>query len=56
MSSKEKEQKRIERLKRKERKLNEKIKAKKETARQDRKKQRIKLNLTDMQTSQLDEL
>ena len=56
VSSKEKEQKRIERLKRKERKLNEKLKVKKETARQDRKKQRLKLNLTDVHPDQLDEL
>jgi len=40
--------KRIERLKRKERKLNEKLKAKKEDARQNRRKQRLKLNLTDV--------
>ena len=56
VSSKEKEQKRLERLKRKERKMNEKLKQKKETARQDRRKQRLKLNLTDVHPDQLDEL
>ena len=48
VSSKEKEQKRIDRVKRKERKLNEKLKQKKEDARQNRRKQRLKLNLTDV--------
>ena len=56
VSSREKEAKRLERLKRKERKVNEKIKAKKETARQDRKKERLKLQLTDIRPEQLDEL
>lgn len=56
MSSKEREQKRLERLKRKERKVNEKIKQKKETARQDRKKERLKLQLTDVRPDELDEL
>ena len=55
-TSNDKEKKRIERLKRKERKMNEKVKAKKEDARQDRKKQRLKLNLTDMNHDQFDEL
>ena len=55
-SSQEKEQKRLERVKRKERKVNEKLKVKKETARQDRKKERLKLNLTEVRADQLDEL
>ena len=38
VTSNEKEKKRIERLKRKERKVNEKLRAKREDARQDRKK------------------
>ena len=45
VTSREKEQKRLDRVKRKERKLNEKLKIKKETDRQDRKKERLKLQL-----------
>ena len=56
VTSNEKEKKRIERLKRKERKVNEKLRAKREDARQDRKKQRLKLNLTKVKHDQLDEL
>ena len=56
VTSREKEAKRLERVKRKERKVNEKIKQKKETARQDRKKERLKLQLTDIRPDQLDEL
>ena len=56
VNSREKEQKRIERVKRKERKMNEKLKQKKEDARQNRRKQRLKLNLTDVHPDQLDEL
>ena len=48
VSSKEKEQKRLERLKRKERKVNEKLRAKKEDQRQNRKKERLKLQLTNI--------
>lgn len=55
-TSKEKESKRVERLKRKERKVNEKIKIKKEGDRQDRKKERLKLQLTDIRPDQLDDL
>ena len=55
-TSKEKEQKRLERVKRKERKVNEKLKVKNETARQDRKKERLRLQLTDINPTQLDEL
>lgn len=55
-SSKDKEVKRIERLKRKERKVNEKIKIKKEDERQNRKKERLKLNLNHVHPSQLDDL
>ena len=56
VSSKEKEIKRIERHKRKERKLNEKLKVKKETDRQNRKKERLKLQLTSVRQAELDEL
>ena len=51
VSSKEKEQKRLERVKRKERKVNEKLKAKKEDARMNRKKERLKLQLGDIHPS-----
>lgn len=55
ISSKEKEQKRIDRIKRKERKINEKVKENKEVARQDRKKERLKLRLDTVNPSQLDD-
>ena len=55
VSSYDKELKRIERIKRKERKVNEKLKVKNETARQDRKKERLKLNLNDILQSQNDD-
>lgn len=48
VSSKEKEDKRLERIKRKERKLNEKLKKKEEEDRARRKKHRIKLRLEDV--------
>lgn len=53
ISSKDREQKRLERCKRKERKLNEKLKQKREDARLTRRKQRLKLNLTDIQNDEL---
>lgn len=49
MTSQEKETKRLERIKRKERKNNEKIKQKKEEERERRKRQRIKLKIEDIQ-------
>ena len=48
ISSTEKEQKRLGRLRRKERKLNEKLKAKREEERQTRKRERMKLRLQDV--------
>ena len=54
-TSQEKDQKRTERLKRKERKVNEKLKVKKETARQDRRKERLKLQLDSIQPDELDD-
>ena len=57
ISSTEKEQKRLERLRRKERKLNEKIKVRKEEERQNRKRQRLKLRLEDTKRDiKIDEL
>lgn len=56
ISSTEKEQKRLERLRRKERKLNEKLKAKREEERQNRKRERMKLRLQDVKRDQIDEL
>lgn len=48
ITSQEKEAKRIDRLKRKERKINEKLKLRKEDERERRKKLRIKLRLEDI--------
>jgi len=48
ITSNEKEAKRLERVKRKERKNNEKLKLKKEEARERRHRQRIKLKLEDI--------
>ena len=58
VTSKDKELKRIERLKRKERKVNEKLKVKKENDRQRRNKERIKLKIKDSEKRylELDEL
>ena len=55
-SSREKELKRIERLKRKEKKVNDKLKVKKETDRQDRNKERLRLKLPDINKDGLDDL
>lgn len=49
ITSREKEAKRVERIKRKERKINEKIKQKKEEERERRKRNRIKLRIEDIQ-------
>ena len=46
----------MERLRRKERKLNEKLKAKREEERQNRKRERMKLRLRDVKRDDIDEL